>query len=189
MSNKATCLEYFGKLLSLDTVCRCIMKCNSNLYYARRKLYICSMQRSCQVLSARAHLRWSKRQWKCVMWSDESKFQLVLGKKQNRLSLFSVPSSQSQRRKGETRLSSATSANLSLYGDTSVYTVCVTCICWKVTLMWRHTVYWDCTETYSTEDIFTTLYYQQEDIFPGKQDNAMPHAAQATTDTRLSRHS
>jgi len=29
---------------TLKTVCRCIEKCNLNLCYARRKLYICSMQ-------------------------------------------------------------------------------------------------------------------------------------------------
>ncbi len=56
--NIATCVEeYFGKLLSLNTVCRCINKCNLNLCYSRRKLYISSMQSCCQVLWARAHLR------------------------------------------------------------------------------------------------------------------------------------
>ncbi len=49
--------EYFGKPLSLNTVCRCINKCNLNLCYSRRKLYINSMQWCHRVLWARAHLR------------------------------------------------------------------------------------------------------------------------------------
>ena len=32
------------------------------------------------VLWARSHLRWTGRQWKSVLWSDESTFQLGLGK-------------------------------------------------------------------------------------------------------------
>ncbi len=49
--------EYFRKPLSFTTVCCCIRKCNLNLCYSRRKLYINSMQRCCRVLWARAHLR------------------------------------------------------------------------------------------------------------------------------------
>ena len=32
------------------------------------------------VLWAQSHLRWTERQWKRVLWSDESTFQLVFGK-------------------------------------------------------------------------------------------------------------
>jgi len=47
----ATCAQqHFGKPFSLNTVWRWIKKCNSNLCFARRKLYICSMQRCCWVL-------------------------------------------------------------------------------------------------------------------------------------------
>ncbi len=49
--------EYFRKPLSFTTVCCCIKKCNLNLCYLRRKLYIHSMQRCCWVLWVRAHLR------------------------------------------------------------------------------------------------------------------------------------
>jgi len=34
---------------------------------------------------ARAHLRWSRRQWKGVLWSDATMFQLVLGKNRHRV--------------------------------------------------------------------------------------------------------
>ncbi len=66
--------EYFRKPPSFTTVCCCIKKCNLNICYSRRKLYINSMQRCCRVLWARAHHRSSKRQWKCVLYSDESTF-------------------------------------------------------------------------------------------------------------------
>ncbi len=51
--------EYFWKPKSFTTVCWCIKKCNLNLCYSRRKLYMAinSMQRCCRVLWARAHLR------------------------------------------------------------------------------------------------------------------------------------
>ncbi len=94
--------EYFRKPMSFTTVCCCIKKCNLNICYFRRKLYINSMQRCCRVLWARAHLRLSKRQWKCVLYSDESTFQLFLGKW--------ILSSQSPRQKGPFRLSLATEA-------------------------------------------------------------------------------
>jgi len=84
LSNTATCAqESFGKPFSLSTVGLCIKKCHLNLCYARRKLSISSMWRCRRVLWAWAHLRWSRRKWKCLLWSDVSMFQLVLGRKWN----------------------------------------------------------------------------------------------------------
>ncbi len=40
--------EYFRKPLPFTTVCCCIKKCNLNICYSRRKLYINYMQRCCQ---------------------------------------------------------------------------------------------------------------------------------------------
>ncbi len=77
--------EYYGKLLSFNTVCSCIEKYNVNLCYTRRNLYINSRQKHQGVLWARAHLRLSKRQWKCVLWSDESTLQLVLGENRQQI--------------------------------------------------------------------------------------------------------
>ena len=77
--------EYFGKSLSLNTVHRCIKKCNLKLYYAKRKAFINFAQKRRRVLWARSHLRWTERQWKCVLWSDESTFQLVFGKNGRRI--------------------------------------------------------------------------------------------------------
>ena len=44
-----------------------------------RKAFINFAQKHCQVLWARSHLRWTERQWKRVLWSDESIFQRFLG--------------------------------------------------------------------------------------------------------------
>ncbi|XP_072136370.1 uncharacterized protein [Mobula birostris] len=77
--------EYFGKPLSLNTIRRCIQKCNLKLYYARRKPYINSMQKFRRVPWARADLRWTERLWNRMLWSDESTFQLVFGKNGRRV--------------------------------------------------------------------------------------------------------
>ena len=69
--------KYFGKSLSLNTVHRCIKKCNLKLYYAKRKVFINFPQNRHRVIWARSPLRWIERQWKHVLWSDESIFQLV----------------------------------------------------------------------------------------------------------------
>ena len=65
---------------SLNTVHDCIQKCNLKLYYTMRNPYINSVQKHGPVLWTWAHLRWTERQWTRVLWSDESKFQLLLGK-------------------------------------------------------------------------------------------------------------
>ena len=72
--------EYFGKSLSLNTVCRCIKKCNLKLYYAKMKAFINFEQKRQRVLWAQSYLRWTERQWKRALWSAESTFQLVFGK-------------------------------------------------------------------------------------------------------------
>ena len=54
--------------------------CNLKLYYAKRKAFINFTQKHSRVLWARSHLRWTERQWKRVLWSDEPTFQLVFGK-------------------------------------------------------------------------------------------------------------
>ena len=77
--------EYFGKSLVLNTVHHCIKKCSLKLYYAKRKAFIHFAQKSHQVLWARSHLRWMERQWKRVLWSGESTFQLVFWKNRRRI--------------------------------------------------------------------------------------------------------
>lgn len=77
--NTATCTQgYFGKPVSLNIVRRCIKKYSLKLDYARRKPCINSMQKRHRVLCAWAHLRWTERRWKNVLYSDESTFQVVV---------------------------------------------------------------------------------------------------------------
>ena len=76
--------EYFGISLSLNTIHCCINKCNLKLYFAKRKAFIHFEQKCHQVLWAPNHLSWTERQWKRVLWSDESTFQLVFGKNRHR---------------------------------------------------------------------------------------------------------
>ena len=44
-------------------------------------MFINFVQKHRRVLWAQSHLRWTQRQWKCVLWSDESTFHLVFLKK------------------------------------------------------------------------------------------------------------
>ena len=72
--------EYFGKSLSLNTVCRCIKKCNLKLYYAKRKAFINFAPETPPSSLGPKSSEMDERQWKHVLWSDESTFQLVFGK-------------------------------------------------------------------------------------------------------------
>ena len=49
--------EYFGKSLSLNTVCHCIKKCNLKLYFSKMKAFIHFALKRHRVLWARSHLR------------------------------------------------------------------------------------------------------------------------------------
>ncbi len=61
--------EYFQKPLSVNTV----------LYHAKRKPYVNMVQKCRRVLWAKAHLKWTVSKWKSVLWSDESKFDILVG--------------------------------------------------------------------------------------------------------------
>ncbi len=69
--------EYFQKPLSVNTIRRTICWCQLKLYHAKRKPYVNMVQKHCHVLWAKAHLKWTVSKWKSVLWSDESKFDLV----------------------------------------------------------------------------------------------------------------
>ncbi len=55
--------------------CRCQLK----LYHAKRKPYVNMVQKHRRVLWAKAHLKWTVSKWKSVLWSDESKFDILVG--------------------------------------------------------------------------------------------------------------
>ncbi len=71
--------EYFQKPLSVNTICRAICRCQLKLHHAKRKPYVNMVQKRRCVLWAKAHLKWTVSKWKSVLWSDESKFDILVG--------------------------------------------------------------------------------------------------------------
>ncbi len=71
--------EYFQKPLSVNTIHRAICRCQLKLYHAKRKPYVNMVQKSRRVLWAKTHLKWTVSKWKSVLWSDESKFDILVG--------------------------------------------------------------------------------------------------------------
>ncbi len=71
--------EYFQKPLSVNTIRFAICRCQLKLYHAKRKPYVNMVQKRHRVLWAKAHLKWTVSKWKSVLWSDESKFDILVG--------------------------------------------------------------------------------------------------------------
>ncbi len=60
---------------ALHAICRCQLK----LYHAKSKPFVNMVQKRCRVLWTRAYLKWTISKWKSVLWSDESKFDILVG--------------------------------------------------------------------------------------------------------------
>ncbi len=71
--------EYFQKPLSVNTIRRAIYRCQLKLYHSKRKPFVNMVQKLHCVLWAKAHLKWTVSKWKSVLWSDESKFDILVG--------------------------------------------------------------------------------------------------------------
>ncbi len=71
--------EYFQKPLSVNTIRRAICRCQLKLYHPKRKPYVNMVQKCRRVLWAKANLKWTVSKWKSVLWSDESKFDILVG--------------------------------------------------------------------------------------------------------------
>ncbi len=71
--------EYFQKPLSVNTICRAICRCQLKLYHTKRKPCVNMVQKRRRVLWAKAHLKWTVSKWRSVLWSDESKFYILVG--------------------------------------------------------------------------------------------------------------
>ncbi len=71
--------EYFQKPPSVNTIRCAICRCQLKLYHAKRKPYVNMVQKRRRVLWAKAHLKWTVSKWKSVLWSDESKFGILVG--------------------------------------------------------------------------------------------------------------
>ncbi|KAK3567028.1 hypothetical protein QTP86_008979 [Hemibagrus guttatus] len=72
--------EYFQKTLSVNTIHRAIHRSRLKLYRSKKKPYLNMIQKRRHFLWAKAHLKWTVAKWKTVLWSDESKFEVLFGK-------------------------------------------------------------------------------------------------------------
>ncbi len=72
--------EYFQKTLSVNTIHRAIRRYRLKLYRSKKKPYLNMIQKRRHFLWAKAHLKWTVAKWKTVLWSDESKFEVLFGK-------------------------------------------------------------------------------------------------------------
>ncbi len=71
--------EYFQTPLLVNTICRSICRCQLKLYHAKRKPYVNMVQKLRCVLWAKTNLQWTVSKWKSIIWSDESKFDILVG--------------------------------------------------------------------------------------------------------------
>ncbi len=71
--------KYFQKPMSVNTIRRAICRYQLNLYHAKRKPYVNMVQKRRHVLWTKAHLRLTVSKWKSVLWSDKSKFDILVG--------------------------------------------------------------------------------------------------------------
>ncbi|KAK3565912.1 hypothetical protein QTP86_020321 [Hemibagrus guttatus] len=72
--------EYFQKTLSVNTIHRAIRRRRLKLYRSKKKPYLNMIQKCRRFLWAKVHLKWTVAKWKTVLWSDESKFEVLFGK-------------------------------------------------------------------------------------------------------------
>ncbi len=80
--------EYIQKPLSVNTIRCAICRCQLKLCHAKRKPYVNMVQKRRHVLwhwslghvvMSKAHLKWTVSKWQSVLWSDESKFDILVG--------------------------------------------------------------------------------------------------------------
>ncbi len=65
--------EYFQKPLSVNTIRCAIWRCQLQFYHAKRKPYVNMVQKR------HDYLKWTVPKWKSVLWSEESKFDVIFG--------------------------------------------------------------------------------------------------------------
>ncbi|GBL78501.1 Transposable element Tcb1 transposase [Araneus ventricosus] len=71
--------QSFGKIISEASTRRYIKRCGYAFYKARRKPFLTSSNKRRRVEWAKSHLSWIPSQWKKVLWTDESIFEVSYG--------------------------------------------------------------------------------------------------------------
>ncbi len=71
--------KYFQKPQSVNTIRRAICRYQLKLYHAKSMPYVNMVLKRRRVLWAKAHLKRTVSKWKNVLWSDESKFDILVG--------------------------------------------------------------------------------------------------------------
>ncbi|KAI4883252.1 hypothetical protein NFI96_008388 [Prochilodus magdalenae] len=71
--------EYFQKALSVNTIHSAIRRCQLKLYSAKRKPFLSKLHKLRRLHWASGLLKWSVAKWKTVLWSDESRFEVLYG--------------------------------------------------------------------------------------------------------------
>ncbi len=123
--------EYFHKPLSVNTIPHAICRCQIKLYHAKRKPYVNIVHKRCHILWAKAHLKWNVSKWKSVQWSDESKFDILVGNHGRRV----LRAKEERDLPACYRRSVQKPASLMVWGCISAYTVLATCMFWKALWM------------------------------------------------------
>ena len=71
--------EYFQKASSVNTIHCAIRRCQLKLYSAKNKPFLNKLHKLRRLHWARGLLKWSVAKWKTVLWSDESRFEVLYG--------------------------------------------------------------------------------------------------------------
>ncbi len=121
--------EYFQKPLSVNTIHCLICRCQLKLSHAKRKPYVNMVQKSRCVLWSKGHLKLTVSKWKSVLWSDESKCDILVGNHGRSVLL--------KRRETFQHVISIQfkSQHLWWYGGAQVHTSWAACMFWKVQWM------------------------------------------------------
>ena len=70
---------HLQKSLSLNTVLCAVYKCKLQLYFAKKKPYVYTVQKCCRPLWANDHFKWTKAKWETVLWKEISKIEILFG--------------------------------------------------------------------------------------------------------------
>lgn len=73
------CSTNLGKVLSMATVYRYVLRLKFRFYKAKHKPFMTPINKRRRLAWARTHLKWGIDKWSKVLWTDESYFRVVYG--------------------------------------------------------------------------------------------------------------